>query len=138
MVLPGSREILREYPATHDDRVLLILRHPRGFGHQALAFQQELKRLVLREQRHPGLAMPFLALGNGWVVQDFQTGVAFLQAANHIIDVPARHDDQHGRVLVEAGTVVVGEPIPRSIADGLRAGFGSALERVVDHAKVQG
>ena len=41
--------------ATKDDRLLLIQRLPRPFGHYLLAQAQEFQRLVLREQ---GLADP--------------------------------------------------------------------------------
>ena len=54
-----------------------------------------------------------------------------------IVDVPAGHHEEHAGMVAEAGEEIVGQPVPRLVADEFGVGLRSPLDRVVDDAEVE-
>src|ERR1700732_1334423 len=58
-------------------------------------------------------------------------------APEQVIDMPARHDDEHRAIPGEARAEVVSEPRPRPVSDQLTVCLGPPLHRIVDDTEMQ-
>src|SRR5262249_13604733 len=132
----------REHAAAHHNRVLLVLRFPRGLRLHLLAFQQKVDWLVLGKERLAFLAKarrdgPVAGLGDRRVAQHLGLREPLDPPPSRVVDVPAREDHDQSGVLAKSSKEVVGEPVPSHVARNQALRLGAALHGVIDDADVQ-
>src|SRR5262249_9758372 len=59
------------------------------------------------------------------------------QSARGIIEMPARHNQEHRSIVCEARQKIIRQPAPGLVAHEQRACLSAALDRIVNHADVQ-
>src|SRR5262245_14683009 len=100
------------HATANHDRVLLVFALPRGLRLDLLAFEQEVERLVLGEQRLALLAKarrdrPVARLSDRCIAQHLRVREPLDPPPRRIVHMPAREDHDQAGVLGEAREEIV-------------------------------
>src|SRR5215471_574668 len=83
------------------------------------------------------VVIELVMLRDGGIAAHTHARELLFKAARGIVEVPARHDEQQRATISETWHVVVGEPCPGLVAHDLGAGFGAALDRIIDATEIK-
>ena len=134
----GTSEASSRFAATNNNRMLLILAFPGSLRHDLLASKQKVEWLMLGEECFTNFSVRFFHVGYGGEIQNLHIFAGALdEAAEQIIDVPTRHDDQHSSIFGKTAAPVVSEPMPHLIAVALALNLSASLDRIIDHTEMQ-